>query len=541
MPQVTVKLYRLLHRVRKDYAKAQIPFVGIMGFEVPPVLDPRNQLSNAFRSTAVTNAVLTGWQESDGFRALRQAQQQLKILTNTDEGTREALQGWFQLCESWARRRHGSRDASAKADADGDMHREGSDARIDGNRTMLAADLSQLAAALEEGALLVDRLYEANHLSLEEFDTEDGQGEESAADSACDGVDQAASSGSDRVRDDLPAPLLIPSVLAIRRQLDDLAATVAASHPELFPYLAVGDRVGDGDICSGGGGPNSGGAGRSDTAVLRQQLEAISQVLFHHLKFRHEPVEWVYDGLAPALLPQVVKRRRGIPLSLAILYCSVARRLGVSAAPVKAASGGAPGISEGPATLHNLPPEVAVRQAGRTVALAPPLDTWLVATAMAQPLPLPATAMEQGPSVVIRSGSGADAVASQAIANAVGAGTTAATTGSDAEESGSVGGVLATRGSGTGNSAAADDPRVGLQLFVDVNKRGRVLDAAEVRERYTDLQVLVSSPLELWCELARVMVIAHGRRGESDLVAHWLVQMLALDHRSAEWAAMTAR
>ncbi|GIL86293.1 hypothetical protein Vretimale_13717 [Volvox reticuliferus] len=278
MPQVTVKLYRLLHRVRKDYAKAQIPFVGIMGFEVPPVLDPRNQLSNAFRSTAVTNAVLTGWQESDGFRALRQAQQQLKILTNTDEGTREALQGWFQLCESWARRRHGSRDASAKADADGDMHREGSDARIDGNRTMLAADLSQLAAALEEGALLVDRLYEANHLSLEEFDTEDGQGEESAADSACDGVDQAASSGSDRVRDDLPAPLLIPSVLAIRRQLDDLAATVAASHPELFPYLAVGDRVGDGDICSGGGGPNSGGAGRSDTAVLRQQLEAISQV-----------------------------------------------------------------------------------------------------------------------------------------------------------------------------------------------------------------------------------------------------------------------
>lgn len=34
-----------------------------------------------------------------------------------------------------------------------------------------------------------------------------------------------------------------------------------------------------------------------------------------------------------------------------------------------------------------------------------------------------------------------------------------------------------------------------------------------------------ASPVDLWGELARVMVTAHGRRGESDLVAHWLVQV----------------
>jgi hypothetical protein len=32
------------------------------------------------------------------------------------------------------------------------------------------------------------------------------------------------------------------------------------------------------------------------------------------------------------------------------------------------------------------------------------------------------------------------------------------------------------------------------------------------------------------------MVLAHQRRGESDLVAHWLYQLLALDSKAEEWA-----
>lgn len=40
----------------------------------------------------------------------------------------------------------------------------------------------------------------------------------------------------------------------------------------------------------------------------------------------------------------------------------------------------------------------------------------------------------------------------------------------------------------------------------------------------------------VWSEMARTMVMAHQRRGESDLVAHWMYQALALDTRAPEWA-----
>lgn len=40
----------------------------------------------------------------------------------------------------------------------------------------------------------------------------------------------------------------------------------------------------------------------------------------------------------------------------------------------------------------------------------------------------------------------------------------------------------------------------------------------------------------VWSSLARSMVTAHQRRGESDLVAQWLYQLLALDTQAVEWA-----
>jgi hypothetical protein len=39
----------------------------------------------------------------------------------------------------------------------------------------------------------------------------------------------------------------------------------------------------------------------------------------------------------------------------------------------------------------------------------------------------------------------------------------------------------------------------------------------------------------VWASLARSMVTAHQRRGESDLVVHWLFQLLALDTQAVEW------
>lgn len=41
--------------------------------------------------------------------------------------------------------------------------------------------------------------------------------------------------------------------------------------------------------------------------------------------------------------------------------------------------------------------------------------------------------------------------------------------------------------------------------------------------------------MAVYAELARIMMIAHQRRGESDDVAHWMWQVMALDHRAPEW------
>ena len=44
------------------------------------------------------------------------------------------------------------------------------------------------------------------------------------------------------------------------------------------------------------------------------------QVLFEDLKYKNYPFEWVYEGVAPALLTEVVKRQKGMPITLACLY-----------------------------------------------------------------------------------------------------------------------------------------------------------------------------------------------------------------------------
>lgn len=112
-------------------------------------------------------------------------------------------------------------------------------------------------------------------------------------------------------------------------------------------------------------------------------------------------------------------------------------------------------------------------------------------------------------------------------------------------------------------------------VFLDVGQNGKLLDAAGCVSRYPQLDALLQSqdlqwqqaavhnsssssqvgwhapeaptaaaPVLLqapstavvWASLARSMVTAHQRRGESDLVAHWLYQLLALDTRAPEWA-----
>lgn len=109
-------------------------------------------------------------------------------------------------------------------------------------------------------------------------------------------------------------------------------------------------------------------------------------------------------------------------------------------------------------------------------------------------------------------------------------------------------------------------------VFLDVTRNGTLLDLASCAGRYPQLTAHLqqqmqqhTSPLRatsqigwappeeapadvqqekpqrppsvvaVWASLARCMVTAHQRRGESDLVAHWLYQLLALDTQAVEW------
>lgn len=62
---------------------------------------------------------------------------------------------------------------------------------------------------------------------------------------------------------------------------------------------------------------------------LREQHEAIAQRLFVELDF-HGNEEDYYDP-KNSLLPDVIERRMGIPISLALVYCEVAKRASVRA------------------------------------------------------------------------------------------------------------------------------------------------------------------------------------------------------------------
>lgn len=62
------------------------------------------------------------------------------------------------------------------------------------------------------------------------------------------------------------------------------------------------------------------------------RVRALHEVLFREAGFAGDT--WVFDRLDGALLPRVMERRRGLPVSLAVVVVEVARRAGVDAAGV---------------------------------------------------------------------------------------------------------------------------------------------------------------------------------------------------------------
>lgn len=76
-------------------------------------------------------------------------------------------------------------------------------------------------------------------------------------------------------------------------------------------------------------------------------------MLCQQKKLRCDPFEWVYEGLDPLLLPAVISKRKGIPLSLAIAAGAVARRLEMYVQLICADDSQIPGTSSGQSPLHS--------------------------------------------------------------------------------------------------------------------------------------------------------------------------------------------
>lgn len=70
----------------------------------------------------------------------------------------------------------------------------------------------------------------------------------------------------------------------------------------------------------------------SSAGVVRHGVVLCLQLLFKKHKFRQTPFEWVYDGLSPVLIHDVLKSRKGLCIVLATIYVVVAAPLGLQLA-----------------------------------------------------------------------------------------------------------------------------------------------------------------------------------------------------------------
>jgi len=103
----------------------------------------------------------------------------------------------------------------------------------------------------------------------------------------------------------------------------------------------------------------------------------------------------------------------------------------------------------------------------------------------------------------------------------------------------------------SGAASLPPDPEVWLlcvptagggALAVEPGRKGRLLSAERRAELFPMARPRTSTTLadavSLWAALARTAVIARQRRGESEEVADWLYQLLALDPEAPEWEFM---
>jgi regulator of sirC expression with transglutaminase-like and TPR domain len=121
----------------------------------------------------------------------------------------------------------------------------------------------------------------------------------------------------------LPRPGTIDELAALGDEEIDVARGAALIARDVYPGLDVEAQLA---AIDGLAAPLS---GRLAGLRARDQAQAVSHHLFETLGFRGNEEDY-YDP-RNSLLPDVLTRRLGIPISLSLLYCEVARRAGVSA------------------------------------------------------------------------------------------------------------------------------------------------------------------------------------------------------------------
>ncbi|KAL3151872.1 hypothetical protein ABBQ38_012834 [Trebouxia sp. C0009 RCD-2024] len=206
-----------------------------------------------------------------------------------------------------------------------------------------------------------------------------------------------------------------------------------------------------------------------------EQLQCITKTMFHKGRFRQEPYEWVYDGLKPLDIVDVVYTNKGISLTLAVTFLGIARHLGIPMSMVP--------IPEAPVPEVVTPANIKRRQATQTKATAPEPAAWLLRTEW--PAQLAADAC-QDPTLQLP---GADSSLPPCFVNPL---------------------------------------------------KASVMSQEECQKQNPHMRMDVPwlwdvSLISVLAEFARVAITAHQRRGESDAVAFWIYQLMALDTMAPEW------
>jgi hypothetical protein len=235
-------------------------------------------------------------------------------------------------------------------------------------------------------------------------------------------------------------------------------------------------------------------------------LAALSDILYTRERLKYEPYEWVYDGLAPILLEDVLRRRKGAPIALAIIAAGIARRAGLPLVPVPALtceninSNSVATTAAAAAAVANLPPSLSYKLSEGSQASGPAPTHWLLA--LSPPIMSASPNTWIAPPEAFLDASNGKILSFHQV---------------EAMYPGTLSFLKL--------SSSLDEERGGSSLSSSSSSSSSWRQIAM---------------MEVWRELVRTVVQAHQRRGESDIVAQWYYVLLAMNTGAPEWGHMLA-